>query len=57
MARNSLIAAPLWAKRYQHKTESFYAIAMIIENTQILHYQGISGYMPVGNSFELPFSG
>jgi hypothetical protein len=48
MARKSLIAAPLWAERYQHWTECFYALAVIRKQTQILHYQGFYGYMPAG---------
>jgi len=55
MARNSLIAAPLQAKRYQQKAECFYAVMIIMENTQILHYQGIAGHMPARHFFNYSF--
>jgi hypothetical protein len=46
IARKSLIAAPLWAERYQHGTECFYALPVVRKYSQILHYQGFYGYMP-----------
>ena len=49
MARKSLIAAPLWAESYHHKPVYFYAMTVIIEDTQILHYQGFSGHMPASH--------
>ena len=40
MRSKSLIAAPLWAERYQFELARINAALRNIERTQILHHQG-----------------
>jgi hypothetical protein len=42
----SLVAAPLWAERYQLQSEVFHLIPHTIEKTQTLHQQGFASLMP-----------
>jgi hypothetical protein len=56
MARKSLIAVPLRAERYHHKPVCLHTIAVFLDKTQILHYQGFYGHMPAGHYVYMHFS-
>jgi hypothetical protein len=42
----SLVAAPLWAERFQVQPEVLHLIPHNIEETQTLHQQGFASLMP-----------
>jgi hypothetical protein len=56
MARKSLIAAPWLAARYHSKPDRFFTITMLMDNTQVLHYQGFAGHMSAQYYVRLRFS-
>jgi hypothetical protein len=43
MARNILIAAPLWVEGWYIEHECLHATTVIEKKTKILHYQGVLG--------------
>jgi hypothetical protein len=56
VARKSLIAAPWLAARYHNTPVCCHKITMMMDNTQVLHYQGFAGHMPARYYVRLRFS-